>query len=710
MTKRHLCASLCVVTWMFVNAAQPAAGATYQVGPGKPYSRISDVPALAPGDVVEIASGTYYEGRRWTSSGTAAAPITIRGVGLTRPIVDGTGVDVNGYLPGGRALFQIEGNYVVVENIEFRNARNDSANGAGIRVLAGRSAVVRNVRITQCDMGVMANLHEDLLVEHSEIASNGALSGANSHNVYVGDGGTATFQFNYIHDAVSGQNFKSRSHFTQLLYNYIADSADGEIGLVDSDRTDEPHSNALMLGNVVVSSHRSAANNVAKFIDFGQDLGYPHRGVLYLIHNTLVAGMPEIEFLWATSPQGSIVAEHNIFIGSNTIAGWWVENISGARNWMPASAAIPPAMTTSYQGAAPGFIDPATRNFRPAANAAVNNLSAGPSLYFDGQGLPHSALPQFEYASPMQAVPRVAIASYDLGAYESGGGGAPLPPPGGTPPPPGGTPPPTGPSQAVFVEMDTTTQGAWLGTYGTQGYALAADVTSLPAGASVSAAGQGSWMYSASTTDPRALQRPTGGSFAATWYSSRFTIDVNTGDGGAHRVALYFMDFDDRGRVQSIDVLDPATGALLDTRTASTFVGGVYGVWNVTGAVRFRVTAIAGVNAVTSAVFIDPAGAVPLPTASARFVGTDPTTQGTWRGVYGTGGYMLAAEGGQPSAECDHGAVGANLDVGLANERHARPSERERRWPPRGYLVREHLHHRRERGRQSATSPGAVHG
>jgi Bacterial Ig domain len=398
---------------------KPAAATTYEVGQDKPYQRIGDVPPLAPGDVIEISPGIYTEAVRWTTSGTSTAPITIRGVGSTRPIIDGTAVGVSGVLPEPRALFQIEGDYVTVENLEFRNAHNDVGNGSGIRVVYGRSAIIRNVRITECDMGLMANEHDELLVEQSEIASNGSLSGPYSHNVYIDEGGTATFRFNYIHDSVSGQNFKSRSHFTQLLYNHIADSADGEVSLVDSGSTTQPYSNALMLGNIVISKVRSARSNQLKFIDFGQDIGIAHYGVLYLVHNTLIAGTPAVQFLWASSPESSIVAEYNIFYGSDTIVGMHGNGMFGSRNWVPASAVVPSTWSESLLGTDPGFVDGSTGNYRLTPDSVAVDGAVGLSLYVDGAGETQVATPEWEYFVESGQQARLQNGAYDLGAYEA---------------------------------------------------------------------------------------------------------------------------------------------------------------------------------------------------------------------------------------------------------------------------------------------------
>jgi hypothetical protein len=171
---------------------------------------------------------------------------------------------------------------------------------------------------------------------------------------------------------------------------------------------------------------------------------------------------------------------------------------------------------------------------------------------------------------------------------------------------------PTGPNEggatATFVRTDATTQGTWRGVYGTQGSALAADATNLPAYAQLTLSGQSTWTWDASTTNVRALQRPAGSDrFAATWFrNGSFTIDLNLTDGSAHQVALYGVDWDARSRTERIEVLDAASGTVLDTRTLTNFVNGQYLVWTITGHVVFRVTLMAGGNAVISGLFIGP--------------------------------------------------------------------------------------------------------
>jgi hypothetical protein len=165
----------------------------------------------------------------------------------------------------------------------------------------------------------------------------------------------------------------------------------------------------------------------------------------------------------------------------------------------------------------------------------------------------------------------------------------------------------TAAASATFLGSDGTTQGSWQGAYGADGYQVAGDQAALPGYAAVSVSGASPYVWAASTTDPTALQKAAAGStdrVAACWYSpTSFTIDVNLTDGRAHRVALYAADFYAAGRSERVDVIDAGTGAVLDSRTLSSFVGGDYLSWTLGGHVQLRVTDLAGPNAVVGGLF-----------------------------------------------------------------------------------------------------------
>ena len=415
MSLKRSIAALLVVVCVLANTEGRAG--TYQVGPGRTYHTVGSLPALSPGDAVEIDPANYNEVKRWTTAGTAAQPIVIRGVGGARPVFDATNLVVDGVLPRPRAVFQVEANYIRLENLEFRNARNGD-NGAGIRVTSGNNVTVTNCRITFCDMGIMCDNNSNLVIEASEIASNGtSLYDGYSHNLYLG-GNSATLRFCYIHDSLNGQNFKTRAHYTELLYNCIADSQDGEIGLVDATETAATNSHVVMIGNVVISKPRLSGYNSGRFIQFGQDSGGQHNGTLFAFNNTFVAGDGRIQFLSANASGATIAAENNIFYGSGQIVGTVGGGVSGTNNWAPSTATIPASFTGTTTGTDPGFVNRLARDLRLARGSPCRNLGLNALNYLDGSGAAHTGVPRFEYVNHLQSRTRPSDGQLDLGAFE----------------------------------------------------------------------------------------------------------------------------------------------------------------------------------------------------------------------------------------------------------------------------------------------------
>ena len=178
---------------------------------------------------------------------------------------------------------------------------------------------------------------------------------------------------------------------------------------------------------------------------------------------------------------------------------------------------------------------------------------------------------------------------------------------------------PTAPATAAtFVSADTATQGNWQGTYGSAGYDLAGGPQS-PAGGQLTygtyAVETGQiWTWAPSTTDKRALATDAlGDRMAATWYAASFSFDVDFTDGNTHQVAIYVVDWDSKGRQETVQIVDANNpGTTLDTRgiansntntTGTNFVNGTYLIWNISGHVTMTITSTAGPNAVASGIF-----------------------------------------------------------------------------------------------------------
>ncbi len=183
-----------------------------------------------------------------------------------------------------------------------------------------------------------------------------------------------------------------------------------------------------------------------------------------------------------------------------------------------------------------------------------------------------------------------------------------------------------------------------------QSYDVIGSSASLPSYATVTPSGQSTFVWTASSTDVRALQVVGGGSrIAACWYSSgSFTVDVDLTDGQTHDLELYFLDWDTNNRAESVQISNAATGAVLNTQSISSFHNGVYLDYAVSGNIVITITRTAGTNAVLSGLFLDPSAT--RQGASAAFVKSDATTQGTWIGTYGAQGYdVIGSSASLPS-------------------------------------------------------------
>ncbi len=205
------------------------------------------------------------------------------------------------------------------------------------------------------------------------------------------------------------------------------------------------------------------------------------------------------------------------------------------------------------------------------------------------------------------------------------------------------TPTPTPTPTATFLKTDTTTRGSWIGTYGAQGYDVIGDTPSLSPYATVTPSGELTHVWAASSTAPQALQNPGGsGRIEAAWYATTsFTVNLDLTDGQAHDVELYVLDLQSSpARVEQIQISDALTGTVLSTETVSSFTGGVYLNWKMSGDVVITITRESGVNAVLSGIFIDP----PPQASSATFLQTDTTTRGSWIGTYGAQGYDVIGD------------------------------------------------------------------
>ena len=168
------------------------------------------------------------------------------------------------------------------------------------------------------------------------------------------------------------------------------------------------------------------------------------------------------------------------------------------------------------------------------------------------------------------------------------------------------------PSAVKYAGMNRTTQGAWKGKFGADGYQLVKDGVSVPSYAQVTWSGQNEHLWSWKTTDAGSLQRAgSSDRFAACWYASnRMEARVKIAAGKTAKVSFYILDWDGLGRSERIEVIDPVSGAVLHRAHVTNVYNlqnGVYMSYEVKGEVIFRFDRMAGPNVVISGIFFDPA-------------------------------------------------------------------------------------------------------
>jgi hypothetical protein len=213
---------------------------------------------------------------------------------------------------------------------------------------------------------------------------------------------------------------------------------------------------------------------------------------------------------------------------------------------------------------------------------------------------------------------------------------------------------PTGVATATLVTTDTTTQGNWEQNYGSEGYDMVNNATSLG-------------LYTVATTNadpftfsPATVITPAAGLYNtaetarvyAAWYTvttEKFTV---TPPADSHEIALYLADYYNNGhpRTETVTVVDGVSGAtLVPATTVSGFTAGKYLVYNVTGKVTFVVADSAGSpNAVVSGLFFGPGatavlGSIPIDSTTAAYTDTGNATSG-WKGTYGSAGYDILGD------------------------------------------------------------------
>ncbi|WCJ57815.1 hypothetical protein NXS98_08705 [Fontisphaera persica] len=415
------------LTWAFLLCALSLAAAVYVVGPDQTHTNLQSIaPLLRPGDLVELMGQATYRGDvRFTASGTAAQPITIRG----KPIVGRRPV-IAGVQGAEAAVIRISGDYYVLEDLEITGGGDTNAT-RGVRHV-GHGSVLRRVAVYDVDgHGILnSDAAGSLTLYQVTVARCGR--GEVYHQIYIGMDTLkypdAVFRMEFCHvlEGRGGNNVKSRARRTELWYNWLEGAWGRELELLGPDRQGQPASNAptvrcdaLIVGNVL---HKSRGV-LASALRVGGDGSGTSHGRAQFIHNTFLMA-PEFARAGVFKLQDAFEAlevYHGVFYaGGKPLRLLYDPGLSyrseGAHNWVPrGSTHLPRHWQQTHTGPDPGFVQAALQDWRP--------LPQSPLVKF-GQTLEASLpRPRFEPARILATEkisfrPRPAQGRLSLGAFE----------------------------------------------------------------------------------------------------------------------------------------------------------------------------------------------------------------------------------------------------------------------------------------------------
>ena len=390
-------------------AANPSTGANgkiYRVGPTEIYQKPQDVTTLLePGDTVEIAGGTTYPAplhfltSYGGTNGTADKPITFKGVGNVKPIIQSIAA-IN--------VVMIEADNIVLENLEIAgNARRALAirglstweqfhsqyggepaaqlmTYRSVYYSGGDNLVIRNCTLHDSYQGIhCASAPGDLLVEYCDIYRHG--SDGFGHNLYLSskEGAVHTIQYNYIHDTLVRHNngLKSRAWRTDVIGNYFY-NCDQAMELLSPSTAYTGGQFGEVIGNIIVDCHQGMRLG-------GDGTGPGSSGRYRVLNNTFVNTRGEsVMFTRAFKAIDAIEAYNNVVYATGNIEFYnnqgadWLdgEKYVGAGNWVNNKvgdgASIPAGVTGTVIGTGDPFVNLAGKDFRIDAASTAGATAA----------------------------------------------------------------------------------------------------------------------------------------------------------------------------------------------------------------------------------------------------------------------------------------------------------------------------------------------
>jgi hypothetical protein len=353
-------------------------GVDYQVGDGKPYTSLDQVPwpNLGPGDTVRIFHrATPFRGKMLVMArGTATNPVRIcgvKGANGERPIVDGNNATTRRgmvYGTGGSTVGSVswyhQARSVIVLKAPANNSTLNPTNiqidglvvrgahpnytftdtdgvvqtytefGGCIWVEQGQGVVIADNELTDCSQGLFA---KTIINGDSAITKNVRIAGNYFHD--LGIAGRYTFHDSYTESTgivyefnrfgkakvgAAGNAIKDRSIGTVIRYNRIEDGAHA-LDLVEADASgpiavlNPAYNKTFVYGNQIIHN-----GNNGTAIHYGGDLtggeAQWRKGNLYFFNNTVrLTGTGAVQLFQLSTTDEVAHAWNNVFVYDSTV-------------------------------------------------------------------------------------------------------------------------------------------------------------------------------------------------------------------------------------------------------------------------------------------------------------------------------------------------------------------------------------------------------
>jgi len=146
--------------------------------------------------------------------------------------------------------------------------------------------------------------------------------------------------------------------------------------------------------------------------------------------------------------------------------------------------------------------------------------------------------------------------------------------------------------EVTFAGIDEQTKCLWQKKYGSEGYYLPGAGEKIPDQTKISFINGETHIWQNETRDIQAIENPVGkmNIAAARSHPLHEIIEFNFEDKKEHEVALYFLDWDRKGRWSVVDILDVNSRKVLHSYNLTDFTQGVYLKYKMKGNLQCRIT------------------------------------------------------------------------------------------------------------------------